>query len=78
MEGWEREVLEGSKRLLCEKPPKAITIEAACDSRGDITAQGLLFFLRDFGYQIERIHRPLGAIEEVENYMAVYQGRHDR
>ena len=78
VEGWEREVLEGSKRLLCEKPPKAITIEAACDSRGDITDQGLLFFLRDFGYQIERIHRPLGAIEEVENYMAVYQGRHDR
>jgi FkbM family methyltransferase len=73
VEGWEREVLEGSKRLLCEKPPKAIAIETLCDSQGNITDQSLLFLLRDSGYQIERIHRPEGNIELVENYLAVYQ-----
>lgn len=70
VEDWESHVFEGSQQLLAASPPKAIAFETTCDSSGRIVDGSLLEFLKARGYQISRIQRPSGSMENRENYVA--------
>ncbi len=72
VEGWERQVLFGARRILAEKPPKGIVFESACDETGAISDQGLVRSLEDAGYRVQRLERPGGLIDLRENYLATH------
>lgn len=71
VEGWEKKVLYGAKELLKNMPPRAIVFEAACSDTGELLDRELTLYLKEHGYQVSRIERPSGEIEERENYLAV-------
>lgn len=71
VEGWEGEVLLGAKRLLAERPPRAIVLEAACDLRsGEARDTDMVAYLRSHGYQWHHIRRRSGIVDSRENYLA--------
>lgn len=72
VEDWELHVLRGARRLLAEKPPRAIIFEAASDGRGEIVEREIVELLEGVGYRVERLLRPDGAVESRENYLAVH------
>lgn len=71
VEGWERQVLKGSQRLLKEIPPKAIIFESECKQSGEISTPVLTNLLESLGFRVTRIQRPSGLIEPRENFLAV-------
>jgi FkbM family methyltransferase len=75
VEGWELNVLEGARRILATRPPKAMVVEAECDEEGRIVDGSLKQFLSSHGYRLERLRRPSGAIERRENYAAILGDR---
>lgn len=74
VEDWEAHVFRGAKRLLAERPPRAIVFEAESDERGEITDAALLEVFRELGWRITRIERPDGTVETRENYLALPPG----
>jgi len=73
VEGWELEVLWGAERLLSEKPPKAIVFETGWDESDQMPEDSPGAYLKEFGYQIQRVQRPDGAVKERENFLALHQ-----
>jgi FkbM family methyltransferase len=71
VEGWECRVIQGGKRLLQERPPKALVIEGTSGPRGELTDHALREMLVGLGYAIRWIRRPTGEIQSRENYLAV-------
>jgi hypothetical protein len=71
VEGWEYEVVCGAQRLFDEAPPKALVVEAACASSGEVMDMKVVIELERLGYLVERIQRPEGLIEPRENFLAV-------
>jgi FkbM family methyltransferase len=74
VEGWEGRVLAGAARLLRERPPRMIVIEAAARPCGAMAEPEIEVDLRALGYRVGRLVRPEGRILDRENYVAV----HDR
>jgi FkbM family methyltransferase len=70
VEGWELQVLQGSRRIFDEHPPKAIVLESECDRTGKLVNAEVTDFLNGFGYRVNRIPRPSGFIDHRENYLA--------
>jgi FkbM family methyltransferase len=70
VEGWELPVLRGARRLMAEVPPKALVVEAICAPDGTMTEPALARVLSDSGYDVRRLPRPDGTIEERENFFA--------
>ncbi len=70
VEGWELEVLWGAERLLSEAPPKAIIFETEWDESEEMPEDSPGAYLKEFGYQMQRIQRPNGLVEPRENFLA--------
>jgi FkbM family methyltransferase len=77
VEGWELRLLQGARRLLAEKPPRAIVFEASTQKGGDgaITDTRLTELLGAHGYRVEWIKRYSGEVWHRENYLATREGR---
>jgi hypothetical protein len=71
VEGWELRVLQGAATLLRRHPPRAIVLEAPCDSEGNIKVAGLTDYLTGLGYSVSRICRLSGIVDLRENYLAL-------
>ncbi|HEX8273654.1 MAG TPA: FkbM family methyltransferase [Longimicrobiaceae bacterium] len=69
VEDWEAHVFRGARRLLAERPPRAIVFEAAAGPRGEIADAELRELLA--GWRVAHVARPEGAVEPRENYLAV-------
>ncbi|MBD0319022.1 MAG: FkbM family methyltransferase [Gemmatimonadetes bacterium] len=68
VEDWEAHVFRGARRLLAERPPRAIVFEAAADARGAIADADLRELFA--GWRVTHVAR--GAeLETRENYLAV-------
>jgi hypothetical protein len=70
IEGWEYKALVGAQRLLRHVPPKAIVFESRCRTDGEMEDHRLRELLNDYGYRIEKIHRPFGSVDAQENFLA--------
>lgn len=75
VEGWEVQVLKGAKKLLANKPPKAMVIECDSDSHGNIQNIEVMHTLEEFGYSVSWIRRPERDIFHRENYLATHKLR---
>jgi len=71
VEGGEADLFGGARRLLREKPPKAIAFETDCDRDGRILSPDAVRPLEEAGYRVKRILRPSGIVDTKENYLAV-------
>ena len=73
VESWEGAVIRGAQRLLAEKPPKAIVLEAGYREPGHVSDPSLARYLESWGYTIRHVRRPSGIVEERENFVAVHE-----
>lgn len=71
VEDWEIHVVRGARRLLAERPPRAIVLESESDASGAMVDVELRGLLEAAGYRVERLARPDATIESRENYLAV-------
>lgn len=69
VEGWEVKVLEGAVRILRERPPKVIIMEAEVTSEGALLDKSIAQLLSHHGYHIQRIQRPSNIVEPRENFL---------
>lgn len=68
VEGFERRVFQGAKRLLTELPPKALVFEEEWGAdRGSAHAAE---YVKGLGYRVWRIRRPSGITDRRENFLA--------
>jgi FkbM family methyltransferase len=70
VEGWESHVLTGFKRILCEKPPRAIVFETDALESGEPVDGSIAAALGSLGYGVRRLPRRSGIIDVRENYLA--------
>ncbi len=75
VEGWEWHVFQGAQKLLKDAPPKAIVFETANDESGRVLNGELISYLERFGYRVQMIQRPNGAVIGMQNYLATHRTR---
>jgi FkbM family methyltransferase len=73
VEGWESHVLDGFKRLLSEKPPRAIVFEADALESGELADHSIAATLYRLGYGVRHLRRRSGIVEVRENYLAQWK-----
>jgi FkbM family methyltransferase len=73
VEGWESHVLDGFKRILSEKPPRAIVFEADALESGEPADHSIAASLDRLGYGVRHLRRRSGIIEVRENYLAQWK-----
>ncbi|MCO5167990.1 MAG: FkbM family methyltransferase [Planctomycetes bacterium] len=66
VEGWEERVLRGARRLLAERPPRALLVEAPAEQRVDELER-----LLGATYRVIHLHRRSGLVESRENFLAL-------
>ncbi len=68
VEGAEARVLAGASKTLAEAPPRVIVFE---DQAGSVAESAVARRLDSFGYEVSHIRRPMGEVQERENFLAV-------
>jgi FkbM family methyltransferase len=73
VEDWELRLFQGARRLLAERPPKAMVFEASTRKGGDGRPSDprLTELLEGSGYRVEWIRRHNGIVWPRENFLAV-------